>query len=722
VTSGVTAGQAWGQGGAAGPAFALCIVAFAFGRQQPPPAQTGPGQGTVVRIVVNLVQVDAVVTDARDRPVTGLQAEDFEIYQNGRKQKITNFSYVTTGPAPAAIPVPAPAKGAPPAPPPRLRREDVRRTIALVVDDLGLSFESTAQVRDTCKKFVDEQMQPGDLVAIIRTGAGMGALQQFTADRRQLHAAVERIRWNPLGRGGIGAFAPISSGAGSDEGASAEERLDEFRHELFSVGTLGAIHFVVQGLRELPGRKSVILLSDGFKIFNRDRDNRRVLDSLQQLTDLANRASVVIYTIDTRGLQTLGLTAADNVSRLDAEQVRTRLEERSSDFFESQDGLSYLAHETGGFFIHNSNDPGDGIRRVLDDSKGYYLLGYVPDASTFKSDPRGTRFHKISVRVTRPGLHVRSRTGFFGVTDPEARPAPRTRAEQMLHALNSPFGSTGIHLRLTSLFGNDAKAGPMVRSLLHIDCSDLTFSDEPDGWHKTVVDVLALTYADNGRVVDSTNRTFTIRVRADDYRRTLKGGLIYTLNVPVQKAGAYQLRTVLRDAGSERVGSASQFIEVPDLAKGRLALSGIVLRGKESLPRAAPAAGTAADPVAGTAEGQVDEPDPQASPALRRFRRGTALYYALVVFNAQLDRTSHQPQLETQVRLFRDGRQIYAGQVRPFKINEKEDFKRLVAAGQLALGGRIEPGDYILQIVVTDKLAGEKGRTATQWIDFEVVG
>src|SRR5438093_55185 len=113
--------------GSLGPAFALCIVAFAFGGQQPPPTQTGPAQETVVRIVVNLVQVDAVVTDARDRPVTGLQAEDFEIYQDGRKQKITNFSYVMTGQAPAAAP--APAKGAPPAPPPRLRREEVRRTI-----------------------------------------------------------------------------------------------------------------------------------------------------------------------------------------------------------------------------------------------------------------------------------------------------------------------------------------------------------------------------------------------------------------------------------------------------------------------------------------------------------------------------------------------------------------------------------------------------------------
>ena len=85
----------------------------------------------------------------------------------------------------------------------RLRPEQVRRTIALVVDDLQLSFESTAYVRRMLKKFVDEQMQPGDLVAIIRTGSGIGALQQFTSDKQQLYAAIERVRWNMRGGAGI---------------------------------------------------------------------------------------------------------------------------------------------------------------------------------------------------------------------------------------------------------------------------------------------------------------------------------------------------------------------------------------------------------------------------------------------------------------------------------------------------------------------------------------
>src|SRR5918912_27660 len=94
----------------------------------------------------------------------------------------------------AAVAAARKAPTAMPVPPVRLRPEQVRRTIALVVDDLGLSFESTAFVRQALKKFVDQQLQPGDLVAIIRTAGGIGALQQFTSDKRQLYAAIESIR------------------------------------------------------------------------------------------------------------------------------------------------------------------------------------------------------------------------------------------------------------------------------------------------------------------------------------------------------------------------------------------------------------------------------------------------------------------------------------------------------------------------------------------------
>src|SRR5262245_38997890 len=134
---------------------------------------------TVIRINVNLVQVDAIVTDSKDRPVTDLKKEDFVILQDGKPQNITNFSYISIT-NPSAKPVEAKVKGAPPPPPGSIQKDKIRRTIALVVDDLGLSWETITRVRQSLKKWVDNEMQPGDLVAVIRTGAGMGALQQFT--------------------------------------------------------------------------------------------------------------------------------------------------------------------------------------------------------------------------------------------------------------------------------------------------------------------------------------------------------------------------------------------------------------------------------------------------------------------------------------------------------------------------------------------------------------
>src|SRR5215510_8680984 len=314
-------------------ALTFALAGVCYSQAATPAGQQKSSRDEVVRISVTLVQVDAVVTDSRGKQVTDLKPEDFELFEDGRRQHITNFTYVVTHPAssPPTKGEPVPVKPHDPGGPPiigvRPKLAEVRRTIALVVDDLTLSFGSAYNVRRALNKFVDEQMEAGDLVAIVRTGGGIGALQQFTSDKRQLKAAIEKVRWNPAGSGRAGAFAPIESNpAGQIPGTFGEAArggdtsrgrneldLNDFREQVFSVGTLGALNFIVQGLRTLPGRKSVILMSDGVSIYlDQNRDNR-VLGPLRRLADLANRASVVIYTIDARGLQSLELTAADDV-------------------------------------------------------------------------------------------------------------------------------------------------------------------------------------------------------------------------------------------------------------------------------------------------------------------------------------------------------------------------------------------------------------------------
>jgi VWFA-related protein len=679
--------------------------------QEPPP-------DTIIRINVNLVQIDAVVTDSQGKPVTDLKADDFQILQDNKGQHISNFAYISTrAAADTSTPVraPAPVKGkvvAPPPPPSTLKPSQVRRTIALVVDDLGLSFDSVARVRSSLKKFVDQQMQPGDLVAIIRSGAGIGALQQFTTDKRVLYAAIDRVKFNSFGRVGVSSFAPL----GSDNGTGSAEA-DERRYEIFSVGTLGAVGYVVQGLRELPGRKSVILFSENLKLFTRGGLNQEIMDNMRHLIDRANRASVVIYSIDPRGLQTTSLTAADDTSRMNPRQIARVPMQRAAEEINSREGMVMLAHDTGGLFMYNTNDIDGALRKVVEDGGGYYLIGYHPDASTFDPKTGEFRYHNIKVKVKRPGLTVRTRQGFYGQSDRQNRPSvPQTRQGELLHALSSPFGASDIHVRLTPFFTTSPQFGSFVSGILYIEPQGLTFTDEPEGLHKATLDVLAVTFGDNGQPIDSSDRTFTLTMKEGGYQDTLKNGLFYNFRQPVKKPGAYQVRIALRDSATGKVGSASQFIEVPDVSKGHLTLSTLVMK---SLPPEAPTeAAKSANPGAGE-EGQVHETDAQGSPGVRIFKPGTAILYGYQVLNAQPG-PDKQAALEAQTRLFRDGKEFYVGKPMELSSAQQPDVKHLVEGGSLKLGPGLAPGDYVLQVVVSDKLAKDKYNTASQWIDFEV--
>jgi hypothetical protein len=182
----------------------------------------------------------------------------------------------------------------------------------------------------------------------------------------------------------------------------------------------------------------------------------------------------------------------------------------------------------------------------------------------------------------------------------------------------------------------------------------------------------------------------------------LQSGLTYVLDLPLKGAGAYQMRVAVRDASSERVGAAAQFVEVPDLEKQRLLLSGLVVSGVS------------------TTGVEAAEPDPLTGPAVRRLRRGSMLDYRYNIYNAALDATG-KPQIQTQMRLFRDGQPVFTGKLNPLDTSKQTDLKRLGAVGRLRLGPEMVPGQYTIQVTVTDTLAPESRRTASQWGDFEIV-
>ena len=122
-------------------------------------------------------------------------------------------------------------------------------------------------------------------------------------------------------------------------------------------------------------------------------------------------------------------------------------------------------------------------------------------------------------------------------------------------------------------------------------------------------------------------------------------------------------------------------------------------------------------------EPQPNRPDidPANSAAVRHFRQGENMRYSFVIYNPRLDPATSQPQLQTQIKIFRDGQPVFTGRLQRFTLNNPPDITRLSAASAIKLGADMTPGDYVLQVIVTDLLAGEKYATASRWVDFKIV-
>jgi VWFA-related protein len=409
--------------------LAVVVLVCAF---VPGVAQTTPDDD-VVKITTNLVQVDVVVT-RNGKQIRDLKAEDFEIFEDGRRQEIVSFAYVSNvaeTSSPNKDPQPDPNSPPVPSAPPATV-EGSRRTIVFVVDDYGLSAQSTADVRQQLRKFIDKQMNPNDLIAIVRTSSARRELPQFTNDKSRIEQAWEQVKWNQCSRVGVktmprvGANAPAGCGPGI---ASFAESISSLR-------------VIVAALGHVPGRKSMIIFSDDTPLREDEklaRGSSSVLQGgdstsddsgnynarLRRLAELAIRSSVVIYGVNTGGLQTIGMTAADETRRpmvsgsqgngLFVQQLRNQ-----SKLIQSRrDGASKIAKATGGFLIQDQNEFLD---KVLDDQSGYYLIGYRPSTETFNK-----RFHKLGARVKQSGYDVRTRSGFFGISEEEAKRLKETK-------------------------------------------------------------------------------------------------------------------------------------------------------------------------------------------------------------------------------------------------------------------------------------------------------
>ena len=264
--------------------LSLALLVLTLSAQSTPQSQQKVEPEDVIRISTELVQTDVVVTDKNDQPVPDLKLGDFELYDNGKKQdvKFLEFVSVATGRR---------SEGKRPAPIPNLGTDlsrnpaatELKRVIAFVVDDLTIPTEDLFRARQMLSDYVDNQMRPGDLVAIIRTIDGKGLLQQFTSDRQLLRRAIamltprsspfnafdnpdqDKIRERPTPAGGSeGDAGSVAEGPGS--AIDIESVSDDTNRTLRAMMALSASNFVIDSLKQIPGHKSLVLISGGLPL------------------------------------------------------------------------------------------------------------------------------------------------------------------------------------------------------------------------------------------------------------------------------------------------------------------------------------------------------------------------------------------------------------------------------------------------------------------------
>jgi len=756
-------------------AAALCLLAPArVAQQQEPKAKDQKGQKeqneNPLRIETELVQIDIVVSNQKGVLVGDLKREDFELLEDGRPQSITHFA-VGTSKRPATW-LTAERKSPATEPAGKAVTTEVPggRYLILAVDDIHLVPENLILAKRALLRFIDQQMASGDQVAVVTTSGALGFFQQFTGERPVLERAIQRLTvqnravprsldvprisdyqaelidlgdhdalelavqeilsqegqptvdtsGGAQGRGGgrsgqqnQGGFSPGERAAAQ---AQAKARMIVAENAHFTTATLSTLEEVIRSLRPLPGRKVLVLLSDGF--FLGGSRNSKHYD-LRRLTDAATRAGVVIYSIDARGLVATppGGDASEpsGVNNALLPGIRARIEQGVVEA--KRDGLNALARDTGGFPVFNNNDLNLGLQRVLDDNETYYVLAFEPATSY-----RDGRFHKLEVRVKgQPGLRVRTRAGYFAPAEklaeksvekkeksPEkaAQQAKAARDAQFRAGLGSLFPLRGIPLDLAADFMNISEASNVALVTAHIDTAGLNFERTND-LYRTTLDLVGLVFDEKGKVAGSFTDHVDLSLKPDLFERVVKNGVSYRKLVAL-KPGLYQVRMAVRQEGTGQLGSASQWVEVSDLSKKQLTLSSLMLSpGGEDLNLSLPAAQQTEEKVAAY--------QPRPSEASRRFKRGTNLDFFLFVYNAKVD-AKGATDLVIQSQVFSGSKLIYATPLSRIAPTGAPDVQRVPYAARLSLAS-FDPGNYELRALVIDRAAKT---TAHRRINFTV--
>ena len=696
-------------------------VAAIFARASlPGSAQQQPSSATF-QVEVNFVDIDAVVTDERGNPVRDLTKDDFELLDDGKPQEISAFSLVDI-PLPSATARPAATTGS---------VSDVKsnaeplsgRLYVIVLDDLNVAALRSKVVVKAARELIERHFGPNDIAAITYTSGRTDGAQEFTSDRAALLAAIDKFVGRKLRSTVIekadqyftqtlkemevnqsddpDSVEPPQSGTirGPNGYSDITTDPDDFERGHRAQQVLGSLKRLAEIMGGIRGRrKAVVMFSEGidypiYDIFG-SQAATTVISDTQNAIAAAARANVSFFSVDPRGL--VGMTS-EAIELNAAADVHLGFDAKGllADMYLQQDSLRVLAEETGGYAAVNSNNLTASLNRIVRLNSTYYVLGYYP-----KDARRDGRFHKIEVRIKRPGLRVSARKGYVSPRIVSAEDQARREREldrgrgrsgtaqtsnELREILNQPLQRNGLTLNVHAApFKGPAKAAS-VAVAIEVDASRLHFTEMPN---KTFADGMELSlYAldERGRQHGGNFFQFNLALQPETYERVRES--VVRLNPRIAlPPGRYQLRVGVRETGAGEMGTVFADLQVPDYNTRGMAMSGLLLTDE--------AAGQQFSP----------QPDDQLPPGTlpapatsrRTFDKSAVVSVFAELYDSGTSRESRRIELTTTL-VGEDGNPAFSSRETVGGASAEVKSSRIPIAKQIPLKD-IRPGRYVLRL------------------------
>lgn len=696
------------------------------GQNQTQPEQQQEQTDDVVRITTELVQTDISVFDKQGRFVDGLKKEDFELRVDGKPVEVNFFERVVAGTVNEEAQLAA-ARGISTAKTGEASAAakplDRGRVVVFYIDDMHMAFDSLKRVRDTVTRYIDKEMRQNDLVAIASPSGQIGFLQQFTDNKDVLRAALARLSYKnwelrDMQRPPMSPYQALLIDQGDRDTSSyfieetmrqnpgispeiARAMVGERARTLLqqmartSTITLSTLENLVRSTAQLSGRKLLFLISDGFFLDVRNSDS---LERMRNITDASARAGVVVYAMDSKGLVSGMPDASEDVAFDPSGRLQRAAGGENS---ATQDILNAIAVDTGGRLFRNTNSLDPGLAKALKETSLYYLLAWRPEAEAGRSK----KFRRIEVSIkNHPELSARVQRGFFDAKpeqkQKEKNAKEKTPVDPLRKAIGAQFPQRGLPTQLTLNFIDMPPSGPLMVASMKIEGGTLKL-EQAGGKAAGIIEVAGAIIDSQGKQQQVFKERLTITPNASTTDKKIPD-LTYNFRATL-KPGLYQVRVAARDDASGQIGSAAQWIEIPDLSKQKLSMSSLLVGERKP----------GAEAVEKKAETLLEDVPLSVD---HRFERSSHLRFLVYIYNAARGATTGaQPDVALQVQIFRDDQPIVTTPLRKLE-NGDQDFARLAYAAEIPLQP-MSAGQYILQVTAIDRIA----KTSTsQRVRFEV--